>query len=503
MAAKLSGLVVNETRDPMLQAWCFEQLAHWLGDKLPRDNVLAEFHRLNATEPNVFLFSITGGSVTLRDKPVSARHALHDHSFARAVSYHEFLASAIQHCSDLTTELAIFVGDAALEEPRVPIFAFQKPAGNSSILLPDPDLIGGSCYADSGFSDPTAYDAKRLAAVFVGATSGGLVTAEGVRNRSIPRVRSACFFQGHPDVAFRLPRLVQYDSAETEALLRAMGFGDGVIVPWEDQLCYRFLLSIDGNGATCSRVARSLASNSALLKYNSPHLLYYFSGLQPWLHFIPIRDDKDVLHVLDMERQGTGFFSYVATAGTQFAERFLTRDSVLRYTSMLLRLYATAFQRPVEGRTEPPRSAPEESMSSATPLQVVVHIQNVGDTPADPDGWAGARGSGLWIEGLRADVEAPLTSIDLEYQAALSDGSMTSWMPAGSFCGTQGRNEPLRGFAIRLSARCAESFQCNYSGSFVDGTVVGPLADGMLCQSPHKAAFEAIWVELKPREAGV
>ncbi len=351
--------VPADRRDAMLQAWCFEQMAPWLRVRLSDESVLAEFHRLNATEPNVFLFSVAHGSVSLRDKPASARPVLYQHSLARAVIYRDFLARAIQYGgSDLTTDLAVFVGDSALEASHVPVFAFQKPAGNTSILLPDPDLLSGHCYADRGQGDSTAYDAKQLAAIFVGATTGGLVTAEAVNRLSLPRLRSACFFRGHPGVVFRLPRLVQYDSPETEALLRGLGFGDGLLVPWEDQLRYRFLLSMDGNGATCSRVARALASNSVLLKYSSPHQLYYFSGLQPWLHFLPIDDDQDVIQILEMEERGPGLFSSSAVAGRQFAETFLIREAVLRYTAALLHLYTTVFWNKAVRRVEPSEPTP-------------------------------------------------------------------------------------------------------------------------------------------------
>jgi hypothetical protein len=475
--------------EQVLRGWCQEQLAPWQASRLPYGTVLTEFHRLNATEPNVFVLRIARRGVTLIEKPPSGRHGLYEMSLARAVGYRDFLARAVQHGGlDLAAELAVFVGDGALAAPRVPVFAFQKPDGNRSVLLPDPDLLGGSCYADSEPRDSTAYAAKRPGAVFVGATSGGQLTAETVRSLALPRLRAAWFFRGHPDVVFRLPRLVQCDSAETEALLRAMGFGDRVTMPWADQLGYRFLLSMDGNGASCSRVARALASNAVLLKYDSPHKLYYFSGLRPWLHYVPINEDRDVIRVLETERRTPGFFSRVASEGRRFAEAFLTHESVLGYTAELLSLYGDWLEVP----------AGNEAVSQPC-VAISVHVRNIGDLPADVDGWAGARGSGLWIEGVQAVVTGTADPVALEYRACLNDGSLSPWTLDGTFCGTRGQTEPLRGFAMRLSAGSAGAWRCVYSVRFIDGSVIGPLADGELCRSPQDTPLEAISVALTPR----
>ena len=70
-------------------------------------------------------------------------------------------------------------------------------------------------------------------------------------------------------------------------------------IPWSEQYRHMFLLSMDGNGATCSRVISSLKSNSVLIKYQSDSILYYFSALEPGTHFISVNDDRDIEGILD------------------------------------------------------------------------------------------------------------------------------------------------------------------------------------------------------------
>jgi hypothetical protein len=45
---------------------------------------------------------------------------------------------------------------------------------------------------------------------------------------------------------------------------------------WREQLRHRFLLSLDGNGAVCARLAIGLKSNSAVVKYRSPYIFTIF-----------------------------------------------------------------------------------------------------------------------------------------------------------------------------------------------------------------------------------
>jgi hypothetical protein len=100
---------------------------------------------------------------------------------------------------------------------------------------------------------------------------------------------------------------------------------------------------MDGNGATCSRVAIALASNCALLKYDSPHHLHYFSEMIPWRHYIPIATDREVEEIVALERRSPGLFRSVAEQGKAFHRSHLRRRSVLLYTASLLRAYAEVF----------------------------------------------------------------------------------------------------------------------------------------------------------------
>ena len=125
------------------------------------------------------------------------------------------------------------------------------------------------------------------------------MTVAAIETGAVPRIRAGLFFRDEARVLFQLPFLAQCVSPEAEAQLRNLGFGGGHHTPWVEQFRHRFILSMDGNGPSCARIGIGLACNSVLLQYCSRHLMYYFSGLQPWLHYLPVHDDRDVLDIID------------------------------------------------------------------------------------------------------------------------------------------------------------------------------------------------------------
>jgi hypothetical protein len=487
----------RDSQESVIRAWCVEQTAPWLFRKIPYQEALAGFRHLNETESGTFLFTVQGGSVLLEEKPPHARGEFHSLVGNAALLYRSFLEGvASQFCPDLETALAIYLGDGALPDPELPVFAFQKPTGNPSPLLPDVDFLSSNFFDDWQAADKLRYDEKLCSAVFVGSTTGGRISAEDVRSRRLPRIRAGTFFRDSPDVIFALPHIVQCDSEETEALLRAMGFGSGPFVPWEEQLRHRFLISMDGNGATCSRVARSLMSNSALVKYASPHRLYYFSALQPWRHYIPVTWDEEVIRIVRLERERPGLFEPVARAGREFAETYLTRAAVMRYTASLLRLYSQAL---IDGPGQQLVGMESTASAGSAEVEVLVHVANRGDMRFPDSVWAGEAKSGHLIEGFALQPRSGIALADLAYRAVLHDGSLSPWMSAGEFCGTRGECRPIHGFAVQLRGAAADRFICECAARFVDGTEVNPVSDGVAAVAPSLSPLEAMRIILRPR----
>lgn len=144
-------------------------------------------------------------------------------------------------------------------------------------------------------------------------------------------------------------------------------------------------------------------------------------------------------------------------------------------------------------------AAPPAGAGAPQVMDVLAHVQAQGDIGARLGAWVGERGSKRWVEGFAI---APVRSIpgdDIEYQAVLGRGWMSPWVEGGQFCGSRGMALPILGLRVRLRGASAETHECSYSATFVDGTSVGPVQGGEACEAESLAPVEAFTVTIYPR----
>jgi hypothetical protein len=132
--------------------------------------------------------------------------------------------------------------------------------------------------------------------------------------------------------------------------------------------------------------------------------------------------------------------------------------------------------------------------------EVMAHVQRTGDVGGQLGDWVGVRGSKLWIEGFTVTPRAEIAAGDIEYQAVLGRGWLSPWVEGGKFCGSRGMALPLLGLRVRLKGAGAETHECSYSGTFVDGSSVGPIEAGDACEAASLAGLEAFQIVLRRRD---
>ena len=478
-SSRLRGVTVDR-----LTGWAHAQFAAWREVPSPDLEALrAQLAQLETASPSIFLFDFAAGCVSLRQKSSGSRHrdgATAAELLRRAGLYLRLFRHVLTGFGlEFSFPLAIDVDDHPLHDSGAPLFAFQKRSGSPLILLPDIDILATDYLISPDFDDSVPFEEKLDEAVFVGATTGDDVTRDVVETLSLPRLRAAVFFREVPDVTFHLPKIVQYDTEDTVAMIRALGV-TGVQLSWKQQFGYKYLLSMDGNGATCSRVAIALKSNSVLIKYASDFRLFYFDGLEPGRNFLSVFTDQDVLDAIGMCRKRPRGAAAIAQAGRRFAREHLSRLPVMTYVGCLLDDYArVVLNQDVGGLADVRRSAPA--------LDWYGHIQDVGDTRPVPGGWLGGPDSGRVIEGFAIEPGPGLDPMDIGYQAVLSDGSLTGRCFGYDFCGTRQLSRPLRGVCIGLGGRAALDYRLSYVAAFSDGSMIGPTAAGTICRSPKDA----------------
>jgi hypothetical protein len=131
--------------------------------------------------------------------------------------------------------------------------------------------------------------------------------------------------------------------------------------------------------------------------------------------------------------------------------------------------------------------------------EVMAHIQKTGDVGCKLGEWLGQRGSRHWVEGFGVAPAKGIALEDIEYQAVLGRNWLSPWVEGGKFCGSRGMALPLLGLKVRLKGAAAKTFECSYSATFVDGTAVGPVSDGEICEAESLAALEALQIVIHPR----
>ncbi|MFY9971579.1 MAG: glycosyl transferase family 90 [Roseiarcus sp.] len=342
LAALAPEELAVETAAPTLHGWATREMAPWRLKGINRVETEAIFDRLNATTNWAALYRFHNGDVSLEPKPEASRSEMaYGH---RAIFYLEFFRAVAETLpKNFSVTVCMTLDDVVADGFGAPIFCFQKKRRHRNPLLPDIEFLTNDFYRDSSFIDTVPYDKKIARAVFSGSTTGGHITPGVARALSLPRLRAAGYFQGNERVDFRLPNIV-HATPEAHAILETMPFCRKPLLDWKEQLQRRFILSIDGNGATCSRIVIALLSNSVLLKYDSDNTMYYFEGMQRWVHFVPITDDNDVENIIDMESREPTLFEQIAANGRKFVRTYLTRDAVLEYTRQLLTLYGESFR---------------------------------------------------------------------------------------------------------------------------------------------------------------
>lgn len=461
---RLTDTLFAET-DDIIRRWAATQLAAWQHIELRREEAESRLRAAALRDGSICLIRIDNGRVSLDPEIVSVSPHM-TQPFTpmgdRARYYLAHLQSAFTTFGMTGSGLiGIYLNDIYPDGMDVPLFCFQKRHGSRGMLLPDIDFLSWRYYYDeqNRYLDHTSFLEKADEAIFVGSTTGDIIlTAAHVDTLSNARLRAAVHFRDRERVTFHLPQIVQCDGADTEARVRALDVS-GRRWTWQEQLGFRYLLSLDGNGATCSRVALALASNAALIKYESPYQLYYFQGLEPWTHYIPVLTDGEVEELIEQSWRLTDTGERIARSSREFAVRFLSRSSVLRYAAELVALYLAKMGEP---------SQPLAPRNATHLIEVYGHVAERGSVWAAPAAWLSEGYAQTPLEGVCLMPSEHIPPEDLRYATIDANGSIATAM-GGAFCGSHGIGQSLFGFGATLAGASAKRFRLSYALRFADG----------------------------------
>lgn len=232
-------------------------------------------------------------------------------------------------------EYLLTLHDGIHHSLEIPILSFASTKdlveSNKVVLIPDWDAILGYSYTFKHIDQNLAKYPwhKKQAKVFW----RGSPTGAGPENNDLngtDRLRFLNYAKDLPFVDAAFNTYATQMNPEFQAKVAAIHKLKPYVRP-EDSIIYKYLIDIDGNSCSYARMAWILYSNSVLFKHMSNKVQWYYSQMQPYVHYIPIANDFSNLqsqftwaesHQIEVEA--------IALNGRKLAMKVFSRNGILK-----------------------------------------------------------------------------------------------------------------------------------------------------------------------------
>jgi hypothetical protein len=192
------------------------------------------------------------------------------------------------------------IDDGVHKELDFPVLGFASDKGlvanKKVVLVPDNEAMSGydELFVMIAKANQQHAWEQKIAKIFWRGTASGLFFHAGDET-SYPRLEfmRAVKDADYIDAGFTsFP--VTYTKKHKDYL--ASNFTIAKFVAPADSFKYKYLLDIDGHSCSYERMAWILASNSLLLKHKSEKIQWFYDKLQPYVNYLPIKEDFSDLH---------------------------------------------------------------------------------------------------------------------------------------------------------------------------------------------------------------
>lgn len=327
-------LHLNEVAGDWRQAAIEKQLAPFAKGSFTRDQLRA-YPRSHVT----YLYEIDQGQ--LRVVPPEGEDSFGE-SRNKVLEAVVNRILAVKPLPDMT--FLLHVGDYSImdREDKVPMLVFSKSDCKPfDIMIPDFEMFT----LDRKLWKPVLkaskkhrWGRKQSVAFWRGSTSGG--DFAGPYWKQFPRAQMmALTKKAHGLINAQFTAHLQGADRNPEFLAKMGSVGQKVSVG--DHLAYKYLIDIDGNASTYSRYFWILLSNSVPIKVVSHFSQWYYEGLVPFEHYVPVAYDcSDLIEQISWAEQHEKKAYQIAKASQAFALKYLSEEGVYTYLYHLLNCYS-------------------------------------------------------------------------------------------------------------------------------------------------------------------
>lgn len=227
-------------------------------------------------------------------------------------------------------------------QSKVPVFCFSRDQNSNSVLIPDFfSLSEGKCELIEKVKQADAkapWESKMNIAFWRGGANGKKLKSQQSW-RLNPRAALVLFSKEHPD----LVRAHFFHGEMNTACPELQSLKSDLGAPWqspEDSCQYKYLIDVDGWSCGFHRCQWVLWSNCVALKQTSSNIQWYYSGLKPYIHYVPYASDcSDLAEKIQWLRYNDAKARKIAMEGRAFCEENLTLEKCYLYLYSVLKKY--------------------------------------------------------------------------------------------------------------------------------------------------------------------
>jgi hypothetical protein len=221
----------------------------------------------------------------------------------------------------------------------VPIFIISKEKFSSGgILFPDWDAINGYPGAKKIIMEGNNLYSwnNKIEKMFWRGASSGINSLENWKSSQRPKL--VLLSLENPDFLDAKITFVVTPSLYP-SMLKAGMLGD--FVSMKEHAKYKYLIDVDGWVSTWPRCYQLLLSNSVMLKQEDCYIQWFYRGIIPYEHYVPIANDlSDIFEQFKWAKENDILVENIAKNATDFANVWLSHEGIFVYLYKLLEEYA-------------------------------------------------------------------------------------------------------------------------------------------------------------------
>lgn len=338
----LQMLITKRIRANSPPAWALAQLkedfAPFQSKKITRE-MLDEMMQKDAAQK--------GAAFLVRYQIKNNRVSMSCYDNAHPHGHMEDVRKALELLTQCTTlpdlDFVLCVGDGpTIRDLPAPLFAFAKNCSdNGVVLIPDYEALTKAEFFLSHIKEggkKYPWKQKFPKAVWRGATSGAVVNGENFL--ALPRSQVVAQSLRLPHlIDARYNHLCQCENPEEIRNKYPQFFGK--LMKIYKHLQYKYQILVDGNTCAYSRAYWQLFSNCLIFKHTSPNVQWFYKGLEPNVHYIPLRADcSDLAEKIEWAIQHDEEAQKISQNAHHFAKKNLMPEDIYYYLYLALTEYA-------------------------------------------------------------------------------------------------------------------------------------------------------------------